>query len=109
MKIANITNATKEQLIKEAKRLGIPISSCYNHREDLIAKICYKRGFNDCKSNPDFNKTYIEREQEEKTTLLIDESVVFEMTKKQAEAVKKVCNELGIFYGHYVPHKFIKI
>ena len=109
MKIENITNATKEQLIKEAKRLGISISSYYNNREDLIAKICYKRGLNDCKSNPDFYKTYVEIEQEEKITLLIDGSVIFEMTKDQVKAVKKVCNELGISYEHYVPYEVIKI
>ena len=109
MKIEKITKATREQLVKEAKRLGISISSCYNYREDLIAKICYKRGFNDCKSNPDFNKTYIEIEQEEKTTLLIDESIVFEMTKEQAKAVKKVCNELGICCENYIPYHIVKI
>lgn len=108
MKIANITKATKPQLIKELKRLGLKVPDA---RDEKIAAICYKRGFNDCKSNPSFCsklEPMIEIE-EEKTTLLIDESVVFEMTKDQAEAVEKVCDELGIFYGHYVPHKFIKI
>ena len=108
MKIVDVTKATKPQLIKELKRLGLKVPDA---RDEKIAAICYKRGFNDCKSNPSFCsklEPMIEIE-EEKTTLLIDQNIAFEMTKDQAEAVEKVCDELGIFYEYYVPYKVIKI